>query len=160
MTAEKNPFDIDPDEKVTPKTDNKVVETPEDKAGTKQDKPTEPVAAQSPAKEADEKPKPKKARRTKAQIEADKAAEQAAKDAEGQDAKIDFNEVDFDKYPLSAVSGQVTGVIKLNGAVPILEIALIGWVGEAPVSVAAEQIGDVEKILKDLRKAAKDAKRS
>ena len=159
MTAEKNPFDIDPDEKVTPKTDNKVVETPEDKAGTKQDKPTEPVSVDPPV-EKDDKPEPKKSRRTKAQIEADKAAEQAAKDAEGQDAKIDFNEVDFDKYPLSAVSGQVTGVIKLNGAVPILEIALIGWVGEAPVSVAAEQIGDVEKILKDLRKAVKDAKRS
>ena len=44
-------------------------------------------------------------------------------------------------------------------AVPILEIALIGWVGEAPVSIAAEQIGDVEKILKDLRKAVKGAKK-
>src|SRR5690606_20806855 len=99
----------------------------------------------------DDKPKPKKARRTKAQIEADKAAEEEAERAEGEESGIDFNEVDFDKYPLSAVSGQVTGVIKLNGAVPILEIALIGWVGEAPVSIAAEQIGDVEKILKDLR---------
>lgn len=138
MTAEKNPFDIEIDEKVKPKTDNKVVETPVEK----------------------DEPKPKKARRTKAQIEADKAAEQAAKDAEGQGAEIDFNEVDFSKYPLSAVSGQVTGVIKLNGAVPILEIALVGWVGEAPVSIAATQIGDVEKILKDLRKSVKDAKKS
>ena len=51
-------------------------------------------------------------------------------------------------------------MVKLNGAVPVLEVALVGWIGEAPVSVAADQIGDVEKVLKDLRKAAKDAKKS
>lgn len=73
--------------------------------------------------------------------------------------KLSFNEIDFGQYPLSAVSGQVTGVIKLNGAVPILEIALVGWVGEAPVSIAADQIEDVEKILADLRKAAKAAQK-
>lgn len=157
--AKKNPFDIEPDAAVLPKTDNKVVETDEVKAGTKQDKNTKPVAAQSPAKESDDTEKPKKTRRSKEQIAADKAAADAAKEAEGIESDINFDEVDFDKYPLSAVSGQVTGVIKLNGAVPILEVALIGWIGEAPVSIAASDIKDVEKVLADLRKAAKAAKR-
>src|SRR5690606_3634354 len=113
-----------------PKTDTKVVETPEDKAGTKKDKPAAP---KRPRKQAPKKDEPEEA--------------------------PDFNAVDFEAYPLSAVSGQVTGVIKLNGAVPILEIALVGWVGEAPVSNAASDIKDVEKVLADLRKAAKAAKR-
>lgn len=156
--AKQNPFDIEPDAKVEPKTDGAVVETAPEKAGTKQDKPTEPVSFDPPAKKE---PAPKKrTRRTKAELEAAKAVEDGKKQAEGVDAKISFSEVNYEKFPLSAVSGQVTGVVKLNGAVPILEIALIGWVGEAPVSVAADQIGDVEKVLAELRKAAKDAKKS
>ena len=150
MTDKKNPFDIDLDEKVEPKTDNKVVETAPEKAGTEQDE-TAPAA--------EEKPK-KRTRRTKEEIEAAKAVEDGQKQSEGADPKMSFNDVDYEKFPLSAVSGQVTGVVKLNGAVPILEIALVGWVGEAPVSVAADQIGDVEQVLKDLRKAAKDAQKS
>lgn len=51
MTDKKqNPFDIEPDAKVEPKTDGAVVETSPEKAGTKQDKPTEPVSFDPPAK--------------------------------------------------------------------------------------------------------------
>ena len=51
MTAAKKNL-LDEDENaVEPKTDNKVVETPEDKAGTTQDKNTAPVVTEQTAEE-------------------------------------------------------------------------------------------------------------
>lgn len=165
MTAEKKNL-LDDDENVVEKKTDDEVRVPEpDKAGTAgtQSKPaavsrTSEEKAQTSTDKADD--KPRKKRRTKAEIEAAKAVEQGEALQDGEQDDAGFGEVDFEKYPLSATSGQVTGVVKLNGAVPVLEIALVGWIGEAPVSVAASQISDVEKVLKDLRKAAKDAKRS
>jgi len=151
--AKPNPFDISPDTQPLPKTDSKVVETPEDKVGTKQDKPAKPKT---------KKPVARRTKEEKLQDDLD-AARKLLAEHEGESQSenydetnaesVDFNSVDFEKYPLSAVSGTVSGVVKLsNGAVPILEISLIGWVGDAPLSIRAEEITDVESVLRQLRK--------
>ena len=62
---------------------------------------------------------------------------------------------DFDQYPLSATHGDVIGTVALNGAVPVLKLALVGWIGEEPMAIRAEDAGDLEKVLKDLRKQVK-----
>lgn len=178
MTAKTNPFDTE--DTVKPKQTPEVVETPEDKAGTAQDKPadapettlhadgtrTDPA---EDAKKAEEQKKaetkPKKKRRTKAEIEAAKAAKEGVEPSltsgvESVDSPVDFNALDFEKLPLSFTSGNVTGSVVLNqGAVPILQIALVNWIGEPPVSIAAEQLGDVEKVISELKKQARSAKR-
>lgn len=169
MTAKKtaqadNPFDSKGlslgDE---PKKDNEVVETPEEKAGTAKDKPADASSdvqnadgSKTPA--TDVKPKTTRKRRTKAQIEADKAgAAEAGEPEEVEDHS--FDELDFEKLPLSAQSGQIVGSVDLNqGAVPTLNIALQNWIGAPIIAIAASQIGDVEKVLKELKRQAKDAK--
>jgi len=75
------------------------------------------------------------------------------------ESPVDFSTVDFEKLPLSAVSGTIAGTISLNqGAVPILQVGLTNWIGEPPVSIAASQLGDVEHVLNELKKQAKKAK--
>lgn len=165
-----NPFDEKPDGLKLgdeTKTDNKVVETPEDKAGTAKDKPADAPdeiqnadGSKEPAKTGDkaEKPKTTRKRRTKAEIEADKA-----KDDQGGDL-VDvedhtFDELDFEKLPLSAQSGNIVGSVDLNqGAVPTLNISLQGWIGAPIIAIAASQIGDVETVLSELKKQAKKIK--
>lgn len=130
MTAAKkseNPFDV-LDEKVEPKTDNKVVETDESKAGTEQDKPAEPEKATT------RKPAAKKVTKAK---------------------KADFETLSLEQ-PLSAVSGQVTGTVTNNDtAVPVLKLALSGWIGVEPLSLPAKNgFDDVRKVLDELEKQA------
>ena len=62
---------------------------------------------------------------------------------------------DFDQYPFSATHGDVVGTVALNGAVPVLKLALVGWIGEEPMAIRAEDARDLEKVLKDLRKQVK-----
>jgi hypothetical protein len=169
MTAAKkpNPFE---EEVPKTKTDNDVVETPEDKAGTAKDKPADAPKDIQNADGSKSEPEPEKKpteqkaarkRRTKAEIEAAKAAEAGA-EAETKQVEVEtntFDQLDFEKLPLSAVSGQIVGSVSLNSAsVPTLSVALQNWIGEPPVSIAASQIGDVEKVLAELKKQAKSAK--
>jgi len=182
MTSKtENPFD----EKSTglkigdeTKTDNKVVETPGDKAGTAKDKPAdapdeiqnadgskEPDPAKTDDGKSEDAPKPKttRKRRTKAQIEADKAKEEQGGELPPGDL-VDvedhtFDELDFEKLPLSAQSGNIVGSVDLNqGAVPTLNISLQGWIGAPIIAIAASQIGDVESVLNELKKQAKKIK--
>lgn len=184
-TRNEEPKGIDVDKKV----DNKVVESKPENVGTEDaGSKVEPSAtAKIDADKADEANAQKKAaaatkkaetsgRRTAAQKKADDI-ESAKKllgsngfrvsetsDEEEQPDVVEnedhsFDDVDFEKLPLSAVSGQIVGSVSLNqGAVPTLSIALQNWIGEPPVSIAASQIGDVEKVLSELKKQAKKAK--
>lgn len=156
--TEKNIFDdepVKPDDSKT-KTDNKVTvqdkapDAKSEKAQAADDK-TKATGAQTEGSKEPEKPKRK--RRTKAEIEADKAAEAE----EHKEPDYDFNQLPYEAFPLSAVSGNVTGVVKVNGAVPVFELALIGWIGEAPVSIAASEIDDVLDVIQQLKDRAKKA---
>lgn len=85
--------------------------------------------------------------------------EEPTQDLVEKESPVDFDAVDFEKYPLSASSGQVVGTVSLNqGAVPIVQIGLMNWIGEPPVSLAASQLGDIEEVLSELKKQAKKAK--
>lgn len=159
MTAKKtadraeNPFSTETglklDDKVEPKTTNEVVETDETKAGTAQDKPVEPTPVE------DDKPKATRKRRTKAEIEADKAKDSEPEEREGSV----FDELDFEKLPLSSQSGNIVGSVDLNqGSVPTLNISIQNWIGAPIIAIAASQIGDVETVLNDLKKQAKKIK--
>lgn len=87
--------------------------------------------------------------------------EEPTQDVIGTESPVDFDTVDFEKYPLSASSGQVVGTISLNqGAIPIVQIGLSGWIGEPPVSLAASQLGDIEAVLSELKEQAKKEAKS
>lgn len=162
MTAKKtaakpaaNPFEEEdkPKGQTLPKTveDEKGSSLPVDDSKKASEPSSEPkTEAAAPVGNPDKDPTPKttRKRRTKAQIEADNKA----KDGESS-GDLDFNQVDFEKYPLSAVSNQVVGSISVNaGAVPVISIAGMNWIGEAPIFFAASQIGDIEKVIADLKK--------
>lgn len=72
---------------------------------------------------------------------------------------VDFGQVGHDKYPLSAVSGQVSGVIETNhSAVPVLNLSLVGWVGVPPLQLVADGgFDDVRKVLDTLEELARKA---
>lgn len=141
--AKKNPFDDESDDKVEPKTDNKVVETPEDKAGTAQDKP------------ADASDKVQNADGTKAEPKKAPAKKTTAAKKTTTKKKVDFGALNLES-PLSAVDGQITGTVTTNDtAVPILKLSLVGWIGNDPLTVPAETgFDEIRKVLDELEKEA------
>lgn len=70
---------------------------------------------------------------------------------------VSFRDVDYDKFPLSAISGQVSATISRNdSAVPVLNVSLRGWVGLPPLSVVADGgIDDIRAVLDELERQAK-----
>ena len=88
--------------------------------------------------------------------EADKGTPEKDAPKKAKKEKVAEDEIlhtaDFDQYPFSATHGDVIGTVVLNGAVPVLKLALVGWIGEEPMVIRAEDARDLEKVLKDLRK--------
>ena len=141
--AEENPFQ---------ETAQKQAEkTPAQKrAETIAAKKAEEAEAEAPVK--DEATDPVKDEADKGTPEKD-APKKEKKEKVGEDEVL--HTADFDQYPLSATHGDVVGTVALNGAVPVLKLALVGWIGEEPMVIRAEDARDLEKVLKDLRKQVK-----
>jgi|SRR5690606_18943251 len=90
-----------------------------------------------------------------APAEKPKPAAKKPKPAEKKAKKVDFNKAVSDKGVLSATSGQVTATVDMNQvAVPVLRVSMIGWVGTAPLELAASSIDDIRKVLDELEKQA------
>jgi len=54
--------------------------------------------------------------------------------------------------PVNAQSGNLNGVVKRYAGRTIAEISIEHWVGVAPLSILAEELDDLEKVIKELRK--------
>lgn len=134
--AEENPFQ-ETAQKQTEKTPaEKRAETIAAKKAAAEDEATDPVKDDAD-KGTPEKDAPKKAKKEK--VVEDEVLHTAA----------------FDQYPFSATHGDVVGTVALNGALPVLKLALVGFIGEEPMAIRAEDAQDLEKVLKDLRKQVK-----
>lgn len=69
--------------------------------------------------------------------------------------ETDFNAVPFDRYPLSAVAGQVTASVTTSDtSVPVLKLALLGWVGVEPLVIPAANLNDIRAVLDEIEKQA------
>lgn len=131
--AEENPFQ-ETAQKQTEKT------PAQKRAETIAAKKSEEAEATDPVKDdADDKGTPEKDAPKKEKVVADEVLHTAA----------------FDQYPFSATHGDVVGTVALNGALPVLKLALVGYIGEEPMAIRAEDAQDLEKVLKDLRKQVK-----
>lgn len=60
-------------------------------------------------------------------------------------------EIDHEKLPVAVAIGQVTGSIESYSGRAVLSLSLRGWVGEAPFKILAEDAGEVEAVLDELR---------
>lgn len=60
-------------------------------------------------------------------------------------------EIDHDKLPVAVAIGQVTGAIESYSGRAVLSLSLRGWVGEAPFKILAEDAGEIEAVLAELR---------
>lgn len=70
--------------------------------------------------------------------------------------EADFAKAVAEKGVLSAVSGLVTATVDANAvAVPVLRMSMVGWVGAAPLELAASSISDIRKVLDELEKQAR-----
>ena len=64
-------------------------------------------------------------------------------------------EVKHERLPLSAVVGDVFGIVKVNPAgIVVLEVSMHGFIGVEPVAVPVEQASDIEKVVQTLRDQA------
>lgn len=71
---------------------------------------------------------------------------------------VDLSKVPLDKLPLAAQVGDLLFRVEQNAAgIVVVNLSMFGFVGDNPVSIRAEQAGDFDKALKELRKQAKAA---
>lgn len=62
------------------------------------------------------------------------------------------DKVDRSKLPVSVASGDVIATIKEYANRPVLELSLVGWVGDVPFKVLATDIPKIEQVFAELRK--------
>ena len=142
--AEENPFQETAQKQAEKTPAEKRAETIAAKKAAAETESTEPVKdeATEPVKDEADKGTPEK-----------DAPKKEKKEKVVEDEVL--HTADFDQYPFSATHGDVVGTVALNGAVPVLKLALVGWIGEEPMAIRAEDARDLEKVLKDLRKQVK-----
>jgi len=95
------------------------------------DEVNDPDVAVDPADLATEQAKPKRATRTK---------KDTLKGIE-----------DFSKLPVAVHIGQVAASVDEYSGRAILSLSLVGWVGEAPFKILAEDIDQIEDAIANLR---------
>jgi len=72
-------------------------------------------------------------------------------DPAGRVTKHFKKEIDHDKLPVAVAIGQVTGTVESYAGRAVLSLSLRGWVGEAPFKILAEDVGEIEAVLAELR---------
>ena len=112
--------------------DVKVEEVIEVKRHATQDEIADPEVAVDPAGQITEQVKPQRATRTK---------KDTLKSIE-----------DFSKLPVAVHVGQVAASVEEYSGRAVLSISLVGWVGEAPFKILADDIDELEDALANLRK--------
>ena len=116
----------------SPADDVKVEEVIEVKRHATQDEIADPDVAVDPAGHVTEQVKPQRATRTK---------KDTLKSIE-----------DFSKLPVAVHVGQVAASVEEYSGRAVLSISLVGWVGEAPFKILADDIDELEDALANLRK--------
>ena len=112
-----------------PPTPSKIAEANADAVTT--DEVNDPDVAVDPADLATEQAKPKRATRTK---------KDTLKGIE-----------DFSKLPVAVHIGQVAASVDEYSGRAILSLSLVGWVGEAPFKILADDIDQLEDAIANLR---------
>lgn len=59
--------------------------------------------------------------------------------------------VDLHKLPIAVAVGQITATVEAYAGNAVLALSLVGWVGDAPLKIRAEDISDIEDALESLR---------
>lgn len=65
-----------------------------------------------------------------------------------------LHKLDTADTPIAANSGDIQGLVKVRHGIRLLELSIAGWIGDAPVTILAEQASDVERVISELRKQA------
>ena len=72
--------------------------------------------------------------------------------------KVDLSEIPLDKLPIASQKGELLLRVEQNPAgIVVLSVSMFGMLGVPPVIIRAEQAGDLDAALKDLRTQAKAA---
>ena len=72
--------------------------------------------------------------------------------------EVDLSEIPLDKLPIASQKGELLLRVEQNPAgIVVLSVSMFGMLGIPPVIVRAEQAGDLDAALKDLRTQAKAA---
>ena len=94
---------------------------------------------------------------TPEKVDADVAEDAKPAEAKALTRKVKFTQVPNEKLPLAAYEGDLVGTIKHYAGQPVVEFSLAGFIGTPEFSFPADQIYDLEKIIKNLRKQAADS---
>lgn len=72
--------------------------------------------------------------------------------------KVDLSSIPLDKLPIASQKGELLLRVEQNPAgIVVLSVSMFGMLGVPPVIIRAEQAGDLDAALKDLRTQAKAA---
>ena len=72
--------------------------------------------------------------------------------------KVDLSEIPLDKLPIASQKGELLFRVEQNPAgIVVLSVSMFGMLGVPPVIIRAEQAGDLDAALEDLRTQAKAA---
>lgn len=56
------------------------------------------------------------------------------------------------KLPVAVTVGQITVAVEEYAGRPVASLSLVGWVGDAPLKVLAEDLNEIERAIEEIRK--------
>lgn len=123
----------------------------------KQDRTVSPEAAIAALNEETARQEAEKVRDLSGDDNGDGAGEIEDEDDESTDSA--FETIPLDKLPIASQVGDLLLRVEQNKAgIVVLTVSMFGYLGSPPVEIRAEQAGDLEKAVADLRKQAQAAK--
>lgn len=125
----------------------------------KQDRTVSPEAATAALNEQTAREEAEKVRDLSGDDNGDGAGTDETQDEDDESTDSAFENLPLDKLPLASQVGDLLLRVEQNKAgIVVLTVSMFGYIGDIPISIRAEQAGDLEKAVAELRRQAQAAK--